>query len=264
MRKSRSVGPMCGWAGSSSGAWRIFWTCLGEGRGDGNKISGGGRAWKELSEEERWGGVAYEALNALADLSEGRRAAEEFCDEAADAPPVDRLARDRTEQHLGRHVLGRAAEAVRLGRRGHVAVAAGHLLGRAKVGELDVAVERDEHILRLQIAVHDVERVHVLEGEDDLACIAQCVVRVEGAAALKDGEDVAATDALHTKEEEGRVDVRELVRDDERARQRRDRLEGRLLARILPERVGVLLHERLIVALGDEELLLAVPLRQED
>lgn len=45
------------------------------------------------------------------------------------------------------------------------------LLGETKVGDLQVAVPVQQQILRLQVPVHDVQRVQVLQGQDNLAGI---------------------------------------------------------------------------------------------
>ena len=66
-------------------------------------------------------------------------------------------------QNLGRQVLGRAAEAV-----GSGGGACDALLGEAKVREADVAPGIQQHILRLEIAVHDVQAVNVIDRQGDL------------------------------------------------------------------------------------------------
>lgn len=43
------------------------------------------------------------------------------------------------------------------------------LLAQAKVGQLDVALRVQQHVLRLQIPVDDTEVVQVLERQNDLA-----------------------------------------------------------------------------------------------
>ena len=60
--------------------------------------------------------------------------------EDADGPPVNGKRVATVLQHLGREVLGRAAEGPRL---------ALHHLGEAQVGELHVAVGVEKQILRL-------------------------------------------------------------------------------------------------------------------
>ena len=49
----------------------------------------------------------------------------------------------------------------------------------------------------LHIAVDDVERVHVVECEGQLADVAPCVRRLQRSVALQQREEVATTDVLH-------------------------------------------------------------------
>ena len=86
----------------------------------------------------------------------------------------------RQGKHLGRHIVRRAAEA-------------GELLilppqpGVAEVDELHVARlgGDEEDVLGLDVSVHDVERVQVVDGEKDL-CKEVCRLRLRVAALLDD------------------------------------------------------------------------------
>ena len=116
--------------------------------------------------------VALEDLAVELDRVVGRKrrlAREALEGEDADGPPVDAETVPLDEDHLGREVLGRAAERPR---------AVGEHLGEAKVDELEVAVGVEQQILRLEVAVDDVERVqvrddrrHLRDVEDDLRLV---------------------------------------------------------------------------------------------
>jgi hypothetical protein len=45
------------------------------------------------------------------------------------------------------------------------------VLGETKVGHFDVSIGSEQQVLRLEVAVDDVERVEVVEGEGDLGGI---------------------------------------------------------------------------------------------
>ena len=65
----------------------------------------------------------------------------------------------------------------------------------AHVGELHVAVVREQHVVRLQVAVEDVELVQVLRGEHDLRRVeARALVRVRPAHQVR--VHVAALDVV--------------------------------------------------------------------
>lgn len=71
-----------------------------------------------------------------------------------------------------------------------------HLLGEAKVGELDRAVVRDEQILELQVAVHEALLMHVLEGEQHMRDEQSRVLARELARALQLVVQIAARRVL--------------------------------------------------------------------
>mmetsp|Transcript_26704 Transcript_26704/g.87562 ORF Transcript_26704/g.87562 Transcript_26704/m.87562 type:complete len:430 (-) Transcript_26704:798-2087(-) len=85
-------------------------------------------------------------------------AREHLVDEHAERPVVDRLVLPRVPDHLWRHVFGRSAD-------GEGVLA--DLLGQAKVHHFDVPFLVDDEVLGLEVAVDDVARVEVLEGDDD-------------------------------------------------------------------------------------------------
>ena len=72
---------------------------------------------------------------------------------------VSKGGREGRGAHLGREVVGRAAERPRVRRAG---------AREAEVGELDVPVAGEEDVLGLEVAVDDVARVQVVERERDL------------------------------------------------------------------------------------------------
>ena len=113
----------------------------------------------------------------------------QLVDEDAQAVPVHRLAVALVHQDLWGQVLGRAAE--RVGPLARLQV-----LHEAEVRELKVARVVDEHVLRLQVAVHELLGVEVLEHEDDLGCVELGERRFKSAEALDDSEEFASFDVL--------------------------------------------------------------------
>ena len=130
------------------------------------------------------------------------------------APTVDRL----SPRLLGRHVLDLALERPGLGlgglRRG---------LGDPEVAELDVALVRDEDVLRRDVAVHDVElvavgvapAVRVVEGRGHLRGDVNGQRNGQGhrvlARRLLDRPQVPAVDVLHRDEVAARLDLAQVV-----------------------------------------------------
>mmetsp|Transcript_15445 Transcript_15445/g.34065 ORF Transcript_15445/g.34065 Transcript_15445/m.34065 type:complete len:291 (-) Transcript_15445:1126-1998(-) len=97
---------------------------------------------------------------------ERRQACDHLVQQRPQGPPVHRPAVPLSSQHLGRNVLGRAAEAVRP--RG---VVAHPLFREAEVGQPHVAVLVQKDVFGLQVAVNDVHFVHILQREGDLRCV---------------------------------------------------------------------------------------------
>ena len=111
---------------------------------------------------------------------------EQLVHEAAEGPHVDAQVVPRAREHLGRHVLGRAAQRVAVGavraaarpaaaaarrRRGRAAygraaAVAPRDLGILEAAEPRVALGVDEDRLRAQVAVHDRLARQVLEGHE--------------------------------------------------------------------------------------------------
>ena len=82
-----------------------------------------------------------------------------FVHEDAERPVVRRLVVARFAQHLGRHVLWRAAARE---------CSARHVLGKPKVADFDVAHGVEQDVLGLQVAVDVVLGVQRLQREDDV------------------------------------------------------------------------------------------------
>ncbi len=94
---------------------------------------------------------------------EGRVADKELIVESPKTIEIDHAAMSaRRTEHLRGDVLRRATERV-------AAVMRPKVIAReAEVGELDMAIEVEENVLRLEVAIDDVLRVEVLDGQDDL------------------------------------------------------------------------------------------------
>ena len=102
--------------------------------------------------------------------------------------PVDRLVVALGGHDLGRQVVGGTAE-------GPCDV--GHLLGEAKVGDLEVAVAVEQQVLGLQVAVDDVVRVQVVEGQGDLGGVELGDGVGEALGLAQQTEQLAALDKVH-------------------------------------------------------------------
>ena len=91
----------------------------------------------------------------------------------AKGPQVDGLPIASLRNDFGRQVPRRAAH----GPGG--AHATFHLLGKAKIAQDCVPIFTDENVLRLQIAVHDIVAVQVIEALGDTCQVEQTLVRRE-------------------------------------------------------------------------------------
>ena len=84
---------------------------------------------------------------------EGRETGGHFVDEDSQSPPVHGLIVAPRKKHLGRQVLGGAAQGVG---------ATGEPFGEPEIRDLDVAVESEEDVFGLQIAEGNVNVVKIL------------------------------------------------------------------------------------------------------
>mmetsp|Transcript_21584 Transcript_21584/g.65944 ORF Transcript_21584/g.65944 Transcript_21584/m.65944 type:complete len:442 (-) Transcript_21584:435-1760(-) len=89
----------------------------------------------------------------------------------------------------GRRRLGAEVQAARLG---HV-----HLLAEAQVGELEVPVPVQKHVIWLEVAVDILQRVHGGDGEAHLGHVHARLVLGEGVLAHEQRHEVAAREELH-------------------------------------------------------------------
>mmetsp|Transcript_11936 Transcript_11936/g.24230 ORF Transcript_11936/g.24230 Transcript_11936/m.24230 type:complete len:330 (-) Transcript_11936:2835-3824(-) len=136
---------------------------------------------------------------------EGVAAGHHLVHEQAEAPPVDALCVPALEQHLGRHVLLRPAERPRREAHGpppllpvlRKRVSDLKAPAQPEVRQLDVPVSLQEHVLRLQVPVNDVDVVQGLEGERDLANVELSPALLHPAHLAEEGEEVAPLDEVH-------------------------------------------------------------------
>ena len=133
------------------------------------------------------------------------------------------------------------------------AVLPGHLgqpLGGAEVGELEVAVRGDQHVLRLEVAIDDVVLVHPLQRERHLGDVEPARCLGEALVLAQDAEEVSPCDVLE-HEVDARLVLEGVVqRDDERVA---DLLQRRVLG---DDAVGgaVACHAALLEQLESVEL----------
>mmetsp|Transcript_12468 Transcript_12468/g.39862 ORF Transcript_12468/g.39862 Transcript_12468/m.39862 type:complete len:321 (-) Transcript_12468:69-1031(-) len=99
-------------------------------------------------------------------------------------------------QHFRRKVLGRATE-----RSGPMVYLRDALLAESKVGQLDVSIGVQQDILRLEIAVHDVALVHVVQSKHQL-CRVEAGAGLGEAALTAQVEEELPTCAIVDHEEE--------------------------------------------------------------
>lgn len=100
---------------------------------------------------------------------EGRIADHHFKDEDAQGPPIDLLAMAISSDDFGRQILGRPTKGPSL---------VGNKFGKAKVRDFNVALAIKQQVLRLEVSIHDVPGVKILEGKDDFCGIKAC--RIQG------------------------------------------------------------------------------------
>ena len=134
---------------------------------------------------------------------EWRDANYHLVNEDSKCPPVERLVVAGPLNHLGRQVLGGAAERVRF----HI-VGLLHDLSKTKVCQHDVAVVVNENVLRLQIPVDNVRLVQVAEGKGDLCSVKLCLFLREALLFRQVFEQFATLHELHDK-----VDAVGLLKD---------------------------------------------------
>lgn len=102
---------------------------------------------------------------------ERRTADEELVAQHAKAPLVDGVVVALVLDHLWRQIIQRSA---------HRLAVVGHRVGRpAEVGELDVIVGGEQNVLRLQVAVHDVVQVAIVERISHLVRVLRRAVFLE-------------------------------------------------------------------------------------
>mmetsp|Transcript_18147 Transcript_18147/g.51802 ORF Transcript_18147/g.51802 Transcript_18147/m.51802 type:complete len:406 (-) Transcript_18147:1496-2713(-) len=118
--------------------------------------------------------------------AEWQRTDDELMHHHAERPPIDRASVPLAEDRLWREVLRRADEGV----------GAHGLLAAAHVHQLGVPFEVEEHVLRLQIPVHDASSMQVLERQSDGGAV-ELRLRFGQVADLADGvEQVASAEEL--------------------------------------------------------------------
>ena len=116
----------------------------------------------------------------------------------------EELAEDRAGGRLGARMgCGKRAQA---GEHGHLLVH--QLLREPEVGQLHMPVPVQQNVLRLQVTVHDLLGVQVLQGTDDLGRVEEPRVVGEAAAVAQVAEQLAAGHELHQHVEEALVVAR--------------------------------------------------------
>lgn len=124
--------------------------------------------------------------------AEGRLTQEHLVDEDTKGPPVDCPSVSLLEQDLWCHELGRSTE-------GASGVAIPHvLLAQTVVGDLDVTVQSEEDIVKLQVSVDDALLVEVLQSEQNLSSVELGSFRRE-LLFLDVQHQVTTADVLHDK-----------------------------------------------------------------
>lgn len=104
----------------------------------------------------------------------------------------------RVAAYLGGLELWVASKGHAASRWRDIALAAEQPHAGAEVAELGVTVEVDQHILRLEVAVHDVERVQVAKRKAHLRRITVGLRHREPPMHLQHGEEIATAHLLET------------------------------------------------------------------
>mmetsp|Transcript_15838 Transcript_15838/g.42605 ORF Transcript_15838/g.42605 Transcript_15838/m.42605 type:complete len:336 (-) Transcript_15838:99-1106(-) len=150
--------------------------------------------------------AALEALDAschvlIAHANEREISGHHLAEEEPKRPPVHALAVVLLQEHLGRgegHGADHGVHAPPLALFPGVLVLGVELLGKPEVGKLEVAVVCDEDVLGLEVAVHEVVVVDVLDGEGNLGDV-DLRPRLGEGLALEVGVEVAAAHELEDK-----------------------------------------------------------------
>mmetsp|Transcript_9518 Transcript_9518/g.15582 ORF Transcript_9518/g.15582 Transcript_9518/m.15582 type:complete len:287 (+) Transcript_9518:501-1361(+) len=127
---------------------------------------------------------------------EGGQTSEHLKHQGSKAPPVDGLSVSVSFKDLRSKVLGRSAEGGSA-----IVVADETFLGDTKVGHADVAIVREEQVLRLQITIEDTAVVEVLETKDDFGTVEASTLLAETLVALEVVEKLTTVDVVHDEEE---------------------------------------------------------------
>jgi hypothetical protein len=125
--------------------------------------------------------------------AEGAAAAQHFVQHRTEREDVGAMIRRQPPDLLRRHVADRAEHDARLSRRRRCGelretVERGLALDQfreAEIENLDVAVARDEHVLRLRVAMDDAAIVRGRQAACDLPGVVDCLTRGQRAPALQ-------------------------------------------------------------------------------
>eukprot|EP01139_Manchomonas_bermudensis_P005649 Amastigsp_a175486_287.p2 type:complete len:380 gc:universal Amastigsp_a175486_287:226-1365(+) len=141
---------------------------------------------------------------------ECREPREHLEEEHAEGPPVDGFVVAVALENLWRKILGGSAERPR-------GLALAHaLFAEPKVCDAHVAFVRDQNVLGLEIAVHNVEAVEVLERARQLGSVELTALGREADFLLEMEEQLAAVDVVEDEIQLGVALERELEADNER------------------------------------------------
>lgn len=123
-------------------------------------------------------------------VHEGRAPSRHFVHEDAESPPIDREPVALHIQNLGRQVLSSATEAVCL------IFGLLQKLCQTEVRQPNVTIRVHQHVLWLQVSVHDLFGVQIAEGHQDLRADKFNCLLVESLHLVQVVVDVAARDIL--------------------------------------------------------------------